>query len=279
MEAEGDATYSHELPALPHSLFRPKQCRPNLRKVPDSCCSPVPDPSATAPSSAPARRPLLKICGLRDPVQANAIASMGVDAIGVVAVPGSPRFLSVVERSSVFLAAQDAHPGCLGVLVVADPTDADLPNLTAEQGHQVVQLHGGESVERCRELRDALGPHVGIWKALRISSRDDLHLGQLYGEVVDALLLDAWVPDKLGGTGCSISLPWLEGFTPPIPWWLAGGISPESVGQVLATVHPYGLDASSAVEERPGWKDLGRVRKLWELVLQSASPSEAWPAA
>jgi len=191
---------------------------------------------------------------------------MGVDAIGVVAVPGSPRFLPLAQRSPVFLAARGGHPECLGVLVVADPSDADLPSLMAENGHQVVQLHGGESVERCRDLRRALGSGVELWKALRIRSKEDLHRCQDYGGVVDSLLLDAWVPGQLGGTGCSIPLEWLEAFNPPLPWWLAGGISPETVGQVLARVGPHGLDASSAVEERPGLKNLERVRQLWHLV-------------
>jgi len=196
---------------------------------------------------------------------------MGVDAIGVVAVPGSPRFLPVAQRSPVFLAARGARSGCLGVLVVADPSDADLPSLMAENGHQVVQLHGGESVERCRDLRSALGPGVGLWKALRIRSKGDLQRWQDYGGVVDGLLLDAWVPGQLGGTGCPIPLEWLEAFSPPIPWWLAGGISPETVGRVLACVRPHGLDASSGVEERPGWKNLERVRQLWQVV-QAAAP-------
>jgi phosphoribosylanthranilate isomerase len=203
---------------------------------------------------------------------------MGVDAIGVVAVPGSPRFLPVAQRLPVFQAARGALPGCLGVLVVADPTDADLASLMAEQGHQVVQLHGGESVERCRDLRRALGPGVGLWKALRIRSKEDLQRGEEYGGVADALLLDAWAPGQLGGTGCPIPLEWLEALSPPLPWWLAGGISPETVGEVLACVRPHGLDASSAVEDRPGWKNLERVQQLRQLV-HSAKPPETRPLA
>ena len=238
----------------------------------------MPDAPALAAESFPSRGPRLKICGLRDPWQAEAIASMGVDAIGVVAVPGSPRFLPVGQRSPVFLAARGAHPGCLGVLVVADPSDADLPGLMPENGHQVVQLHGGESVERCRDLRSALSPGVGLWKALRIRSKEDLQRGQEYVGVADALLLDAWAPGQLGGTGCPIPLEWLEAFSSPLPWWLAGGISPETVGQVLACVRPHGLDASSAVEQAPGWKNLERVRQLWQSV-QSAKPPGTWPQA
>lgn len=220
--------------------------------------------------------PRLKICGLRDPVQSAAIAAMGVDAVGVVAVPGSARYLPLEQRSQVFAAARSRHPGCFGVLVVADPTDVDLPTLTVENGHQVVQLHGEETVEQCRQLRRALGPEVALWKALRIRSSEDLARCEAYAEVVDGVLLDAWVPGQLGGTGCPIPLDWLEGFAPPFPWWLAGGISPETVGAVLVRVHPHGLDASSGVEERPGWKDLERVQQLVNRV-QTADPSKGLP--
>ena len=194
---------------------------------------------------------------------------MGVDAIGVVAVPSSPRFLPLEQRAGLFSAARDRKPGCLGVLVVADPSDQDLVSLRAEHGHQVVQLHGGENVERCRQLRRILGPEVGLWKALRIRSREDLDHSASFAGVVDAVLLDAWVPNQLGGTGHQLPLEWLEGFRPPVPWWLAGGISPETVGGVLGCVSPTGLDASSGVESGPGWKDLDRVRQLLQLIPSS----------
>lgn len=210
--------------------------------------------------------PLLKICGLRDPAQAAAIAGMGVDAVGVVAVIGSPRFLPVEQRPAVFGAARVSGPDCLGVLVVADPTDADMPALRADKGHQVVQLHGKESVERCLQLRRVLGADVALWKALRIGAPEDLGRCEAYLDVVDGLLLDAWVPGQLGGTGCSIPSDWLCGFSPPLPWWLAGGISPETVPDVLRTLQPWGFDASSGVEVKPGWKDLDRVKELVELV-------------
>lgn len=211
----------------------------------------------------------LKICGLRTPEQAAALAALGVDAIGVVAVTGSPRFLPVEQRSQLFAAAHASQASCRGVLVVADPTDADVPMLTAGKGHQVVQLHGGETVERCRQLRRALGSEVALWKALRIRSKEDLARCEAYADDVDGLLLDAWVPGQLGGTGRPIPLEWLAGFEPPLPWWLAGGISPETVEEVLATVRPHGLDASSGVENMPGLKDLHRVKALLSLVRSS----------
>ena len=213
-------------------------------------------------------QPLLKICGLTQADQAAAVAAMGVDAIGVIGVEGSPRFVPAEQRKPLFRAAISASPNCAGVLVVADPSDGDLAALDARWGHQVLKLHGGESPERCHRLRQRLG--CGIWKALRIRGPGDLADAAAYGEAVDALLLDAWVPDQLGGTGHRIPIEWLEGWHCPLPWWLAGGIRADRVGAVMTRLSPHGLDASSGVERAPGDKDLALVGQLVAAVRASS---------
>ena len=210
-------------------------------------------------------RPWLKVCGLRCPDQAAAVARLGASAIGVIGVPSSPRWLEPAARSELFRAVTTARPNCLGVLVVADPADDQLGDLQPGLGHNVVQLHGGESPSRCAELRRVLGPDLALWKALRIRSRDDLAQVCAFAPHVDAVLLDAWVPDQLGGTGHRIPIEWLEGFRPAVPWWLAGGLRADRVTPTLtalASAPPDGLDASSGVERAPGDKDLGRVAEL-----------------
>lgn len=204
--------------------------------------------------------PLLKICGLRQPDQAAAIAGMGVAAIGVIAVESSPRFVPPERRAELFLAAKTARPACLGVLVVADPQAADLDWLGSGRGHDILQLHGQESAERCRELRQSLG--VKVWKALRLRDRSDLNRAADYAHHVDGLLLDAWAADQLGGTGQRLPLAWLQGFKSEVPWWLAGGIASDALPEILARARPDGLDVSSAVEKSPGDKDLEGVAKL-----------------
>jgi len=208
----------------------------------------------------------LKICGLTDPNQAVAIAAMGVDAIGVIGVPGSPRHLEAPARHKLFAALQQQHPDVQRVWVVADLNDGTLESALNEAGHPtVVQLHGSETPERCRQLRER-HRQLRWWKALRIREPADLQQLGRYAETVDALLLDAWSPEQLGGTGHRLNLDWLstlQGQLPPsMPWWLAGGISAEWVPELLGRVHPYGLDASSRLETAPGVKDLGRVQAL-----------------
>ncbi|MFZ9229399.1 MAG: phosphoribosylanthranilate isomerase [Prochlorococcaceae cyanobacterium] len=209
--------------------------------------------------------PQLKICGLKHSAQAAAIAELGVEAIGVIAVSGSPRYVPPLQRPELFAAASGANPNCAGVLVVADPADHELDALQASRGHRVVQLHGAETPERCEHLRGQLSG-VALWKALRIRSPQDLDQVALYTQVVDAVLLDAWAPGALGGTGQQLPLDWLDGFEPQLPWWLAGGICAATAGAALQRLRPDGLDASSALETSPGIKDLERVRQLLAVV-------------
>ena len=207
-------------------------------------------------------RPLLKVCGLRETEQARAVAALGADAIGVIGVAASPRHLEPSRRSALFDAVATERPQCRRVLVVADPSDDDLAQLDpAAGGHQVVQLHGAETPERCLALKRQVAG-VRWWKALRIRTSNDLDQARAYAAVVDALLLDAWAPDQLGGTGQCLPLEWLSGFRTTVPWWLAGGVTPERVPDLLRVVRPSGLDASSGVEDAPGLKNLERVAAL-----------------
>ena len=214
----------------------------------------------------PRHQPAIKICGLKDLDQATAIASMGVNAIGVIGVEGTPRHLTEHLRREMFLNLATTHPCMKRVWVVADLEDGDLDTALAGEGvPSVVQLHGSESPERCRQLKQR-HPQVQWWKALRLRQSEDLERLRPFSDAADALLLDAWTPSQLGGTGHRLPLEWLRDQTITGPWWLAGGISAEWVPTVLEHLSPNGLDASSRLEIRPGWKDLRKVRDLVEAV-------------
>jgi phosphoribosylanthranilate isomerase len=219
--------------------------------------------------------PLLKICGVRQPDQAMAIAALGVDAVGVIGVPGSPRFVAPEHRSELFRAVVGARPQCRSVLVVADPDETDLEVIMAGPRPKVLQLHGHESPQRCGEIRRRFDGEV--WKALRIRSAGDLEGLEPWAGVVDALLLDAWAPGRLGGTGRRIPTEWLRDLHCPAPWWLAGGVTPELVASLLAELQPHGLDVSSGVERSPGVKDLEKVERLLQAVRSREEPPAASP--
>jgi len=188
----------------------------------------------------------------------------------VIGVPDTPRFVEPNQRRAIFRRLTQEHPELKRVWVVADPSDEQLGSALSGEGQPtVVQLHGEESPQRCADLRLRY-PGVHWWKALRLRGEADLNGIDAYATSVDALLLDAWSPKQLGGTGHRLDPTWLErletGLCSDLPWWLAGGISAEWVTTLLDQVTPFGLDASSRLEHSPGVKDLRRVEALVEAV-------------
>jgi phosphoribosylanthranilate isomerase len=124
-------------------------------------------------------------------------------------------------------------------------------------------LHGDESPEFCHQLRSFL-PSVEIIKALRVRSFPALLQADVYTSWVDTLLLDAYHPQQMGGTGKTLDWPSLQQFQPSCPWLLAGGLTPNNVLDALNQVQPNGIDLSSGVERAPGDKDLTKVAQLFE---------------
>ena len=207
----------------------------------------------------------VKICGLTTPEQAQAVVACGVQAVGVIAVAGSPRWVPPPVSQAIWRAVQERNPSVARVLVVADGDDAQLEACLGTQDHRqrptILQLHGREQPERCRQLRQRWG--LPIWKAHRIAGAEDLPTARQHQDGVAARLFDAHVAQQLGGTGQRLPLAWFAGQQLAAPWWLAGGLGPDNVAvtlQQLAAmgVRPDGVDASSDLESAPGHKDLRR---------------------
>ncbi len=207
----------------------------------------------------------IKICGLTTPQQAQAVVACGVQAIGVIAVAGSPRWVSPATSQAIWTAVQGQDASVERVLVVADGTDVHLgAYLGAQDSRQrptTLQLHGQEQPGRCRQLSQRWG--LPIWKAHRIGSPEDLRMVQGRQDGAAARVFDAHVPQQLGGTGRQLPVTWFGGQRFSGPWWLAGGLGPDNVGATLRRlaaigVCPHGVDASSGLEFAPGRKDLQR---------------------
>jgi len=136
-------------------------------------------------------------------------------------------------------------------------------DIVRETGLTAVQLHGHESPEFCLRLREYL-TNLEIIKAVRVKDANSLLGLEIYSSSIDTLLLDAYTPNSYGGTGQTIALSQLQSFRSPLPWLLAGGLTPENVVEVLNQVQPDGIDLSSGVERSPGDKDIDRVALLLE---------------
>jgi phosphoribosylanthranilate isomerase len=201
----------------------------------------------------------IKICGITIVEQGIEIARMGATDLGFICVPSSSRYLSL-SKLQPLVEVLASHANTVGVF--ADFSVATIAHVVALTNLDTVQLHGTESVEFCQELREAL-PETEIIKAWRVRSSSDLDSIQTYSQVVDGLLLDAYHPDALGGTGQTLDWQQLCAFTPSIPWLLAGGLHPDNIEIALSQLHPDGIDLSSGVEVSPGHKNLALVDRLF----------------
>ncbi|KGG12854.1 MULTISPECIES: phosphoribosylanthranilate isomerase [Prochlorococcus] len=207
-------------------------------------------------------KPAIKICGVTKKEQALKIASLGTDAIGVVGVNSSKRYLENKQRRELFQALEQYFPDIERVWVVSNPSEKDISEcLTGEGCPSVIQLHGKESYGICKRFKEKY-PKVKWWKALRIRQRKQLLLAESYQQFVDAILFDTWSAKELGGTGKRLPLEWFSDVNFQKPWWLAGGVSAEWVPEILAKANPYGIDASSKIEKSPGIKDIEQVELL-----------------
>ncbi|ARV59764.1 N-(5'-phosphoribosyl)anthranilate isomerase [Nostocales cyanobacterium HT-58-2] len=205
----------------------------------------------------------VKICGITQPQQGKAIASLGATALGFICVPASPRYIKVEQIQAVV----EQLPETIDKIgVFANSTALEITQTVVSSGLTGVQLHGDESADFCQQLRQLL-PNVEIIKALRIRSFDDINKAVTYTTNVDTLLLDAYHPQQLGGTGTTLDWTILQKFNPGCPWFLAGGLTPDNIVEALIQVHPSGIDLSSGVERAPGDKDLDKVAKLFERLI------------
>jgi phosphoribosylanthranilate isomerase len=202
----------------------------------------------------------VKICGITQPQQSKAIASLGATALGFICVPASTRYVTTSQIQAA-VAELPANIDTIGVF--ANASIPEISQIVVDSGLTGVQLHGDESPDFCYQLRQVL-PNVEIIKALRIRSIEHLDTATDYTDYVDTLLLDAYHPQQLGGTGKTLDWTMLEQFNPTCPWFLAGGLTADNIVEALSQVNPSGVDLSSGVERAPGNKDLDKVAKLFE---------------
>ncbi|MGK7898383.1 MAG: phosphoribosylanthranilate isomerase [Xenococcus sp. (in: cyanobacteria)] len=202
----------------------------------------------------------IKICGITQPEQGQKIAQIGATALGFICVERSPRYVTpsqITEIINQLLIAIDT------IGVFANAEISQIKEIVTETGLTGVQLHGSESKEFCQELRQILPNNIEIIKAFRIKTPESLAKTKLYTDYVDTLLLDAYHPKMLGGTGQTLNWQDLQQFSPTLPWMLAGGLHPDNILDALAQLTPDGIDLSSGVEKAPGDKDLDLVAKLF----------------
>ncbi|MCC0178762.1 phosphoribosylanthranilate isomerase [Waterburya agarophytonicola K14] len=203
----------------------------------------------------------VKICGLTQVNQAQEIVTQGANSLGFICVERSPRYIppEKIKAIAISLPSKIDKVG-----VFADHSLAEITKTVAIARLTSVQLHGAESPDFCDRLRQALPPNIELIKAFRIKTPTSLEDVEAYLDRVDTLLLDAYHPQMLGGTGHTIDWQDLQQFHSSLPWMLAGGLTPDNINDALSRLKPDGIDLSSGVERAPGDKDLTKVTQLFE---------------
>tara|TARA_B100000212_G_scaffold295231_1_gene238220 strand:- start:114 stop:761 length:648 start_codon:yes stop_codon:yes gene_type:complete len=207
---------------------------------------------------------LVKICGITSVDQALKIANLGVDAIGVISVKESPRYVLPEKKKDIFKNLKKDFPHVKRVSVVKN-IPLELICLNSFKFENVIQLHGDENLSYCKRLYRKL-PQIEIWKAFRIKDKEDIKGIEPFCNFIDTVLLDSWNEKTYGGSGIKINSEYLEDLEFSKPWLLAGGISIDWLKQILIDIKPNGIDVSSSIEIAPGIKDLKKVKKLLKLI-------------
>ncbi len=195
----------------------------------------------------------VKICGITNYEDAAAAVDMGADLLGFNFYPKSPRFVTP-QKASEIISKLPGFIDTVGVFV----------NASLEQIRETmdlcqlnwVQLHGDESPQFCSSF---LSLNVKTMKALRVKDRNDIQQAENY--FTDAILLDAFNPEKYGGTGLTFDWNIVGHIGKRI--FLAGGINPDNATEAIK-LGVYGIDVCSGIEAEPGKKDHKKMKKLFE---------------
>jgi phosphoribosylanthranilate isomerase len=206
----------------------------------------------------------VKICGITQIEQGQKIAALGASSLGFICVERSPRYITPDKIKAI---AEHLPTTVDKVGVFADHSLSEIRAIVNQANLTAVQLHGTESSEFCTKLRQLLPSNIELIKAFRLKTAASWQATLVYQEVVDTLLLDAYHPQMLGGTGKTIDWQTLKNFQSTIPWLLAGGLTPNNITDALSCLNPDGIDLSSGVERSPGDKDLTKVAQLFQNLL------------
>lgn len=199
----------------------------------------------------------VKICGLTRLQDMAAVAAAGAAWAGLNFFAKSPRFVSPTQARALSLAAP---VGLARVGLFVDAEDALIDAVLAEAPLDMLQLHGHEPPERVIALRARHG--LPVMKVVGVAGPDDLAALTTYGRVADMLLVDAKAPKDAvlpGGNGLTFDWRLIAGRRWPVPWMLAGGLTPANVAEAIALTGAPAVDVASGVERAPGVKDADTI--------------------
>jgi phosphoribosylanthranilate isomerase len=218
----------------------------------------------------------IKICGITRLEDAIFIARCGADALGFIFYPKSPRYITpqqakkIIDELPVHHQGQDPiaarspimspNPGRITTIGVFVNEDSEIvQEIASFCALDLLQLHGGESAAYCRHF-----PPERIIKAVALRTADDLR--QIRDFPCRAILVDAYAPQRHGGTGRTANWELAAQAKNAAPLILSGGLHAGNIRKALAAVKPDAVDINSGVETSPGVKDHNKIREIIGLI-------------
>ena len=235
---------------------------------------------------------IVKVCGMREPENIRDVAALGVDWIGFIFYPKSPRYVSQIrsragiipdysvfmkheelsskelsskELSSKELSSKEMMRQVKRVGVFVDDMPQNIVTRAVNYELDIIQLHGSESVIMIDNLRSTLAPSIrkGIkfMKALSISTAEDILRYKEYEGHVDYFIFDTQTP-LVGGSGNHFDWNMLDAYDGNTPFILSGGVGPDDAERVLSIRLPMfaGIDLNSQFETAPAVKNVDALK-------------------
>lgn len=202
---------------------------------------------------------------MREPQNIQEVAALQPDYMGYIFYARSPRFAGKPSYHQSLLVPTG------NAIKTAVFVDEQLPEICRIQRlyqFGAIQLHGNESADFCKQLREALPADVQIFKAFGMTDDFDFSRLSVYQPYIDFFLFDTSTREK-GGSGKTFDWAILKNYTLDTPYWLSGGIGLDEIEEVLKTGFLsdtlYGIDLNSKLEIEPGHKDVAKVHKIMNL--------------
>lgn len=210
---------------------------------------------------------------MRDAQNIREVSQLGVDMIGMIFYPKSPRYVEMQSshagiipdyaKEDIGVSVSSKTPARVGVFV--DDMVQNIVTRVVNYHLDYVQLHGNEPREMCENLRLTLDPDIRpgikIIKAISVSDASDIQKYKEYVGTVDLFLFDTKCK-TVGGSGQQFDWQVLEQYDGEVPFLLSGGIGPEDASRLHAFHHPkcIGIDLNSRFEIEPGVKDVEKLK-------------------
>jgi phosphoribosylanthranilate isomerase len=198
----------------------------------------------------------VKICGLSTPETVDAAVAAGARWVGFATYPRSPRHVT----TETLRALAKRVPKTVGrVSFFVDADDALIDERLAAGELDLLQLHGSETPQRVADIKRRTGKPV--MKVIKVAEAADLERDiAAYAGVADRLMFEAAEGILPGGNAKAFDWTILSGRTVPLPWLLAGGLTPDNLAEAVRVTGARAVDVSSGVEASRGVKSVALIR-------------------